>query len=76
MSTSTPLLSTSKPRKVDNSREAFYESMQKCLGAVGEKTANQNFAALIASELDSVPCPKKQRAVRLKLYKTLVECLE
>ncbi|GFY39528.1 hypothetical protein TNIN_377091 [Trichonephila inaurata madagascariensis] len=36
MSPSTPLLSTSKPkakkRKVDNSREAFYESMQKCLG--------------------------------------------
>ncbi|GFY56662.1 MADF domain-containing protein [Trichonephila inaurata madagascariensis] len=41
MSTSTPLLSTSKPqakkRKVDNSREAFYESMQKCLGLWARK---------------------------------------
>ncbi|GFY66278.1 hypothetical protein TNIN_484751 [Trichonephila inaurata madagascariensis] len=80
MSPSTPLLSTSKPkakkRKVDNSREAFYESMQKCLGAVGKKTVNDNFASLIASELNSVPCPKKQRAIRFKLYKTLFECLE
>ncbi|GFY58367.1 MADF domain-containing protein [Trichonephila inaurata madagascariensis] len=80
VSPSTPLLSTSKPkakkRKVDNSREAFYESMQKCLGAVGEKTVNDNFTSLIASELNSVPCPKKQRAIRFKLYKTLFECLE
>ncbi|GFS31274.1 uncharacterized protein TNIN_134801 [Trichonephila inaurata madagascariensis] len=59
VSTSTP---QAKKRKVDNSHEAFYESMQKCLGTVGEKAANQNFAALIASELDSLPCPKQQRA--------------
>ncbi|GFY56904.1 hypothetical protein TNIN_354241 [Trichonephila inaurata madagascariensis] len=65
VSPSTP---RAKKRKVDNSRAAFYESMQKCLGAVGKKTANEIFAALIASELDSLPCPKQQRAIRLKIY--------
>ncbi|GFT75782.1 hypothetical protein TNCV_3125701 [Trichonephila clavipes] len=41
VSTSIPWVSTSTPRakkrKVDISHEAFYESMQKCLGAVGKK---------------------------------------
>ncbi|GFV88590.1 hypothetical protein TNCV_1244001 [Trichonephila clavipes] len=50
--TSTPPVSTSTPRakkrKVDSSHEAFYESMQKCLGAEGKKkTLNETFAAFI-----------------------------
>ncbi|GFW55264.1 hypothetical protein TNCV_116501 [Trichonephila clavipes] len=57
VSTSTP---GAKKRKVDSSHEDFYESMQKCLGAVGKKTVNETFAAFIASELDNLPCPKQQ----------------
>ncbi|GFX33905.1 hypothetical protein TNCV_3963141 [Trichonephila clavipes] len=41
VTTSTPPLTTSTPRakkrKVESSQEAFYESMEKCLGAVGKK---------------------------------------
>ncbi|GFT20740.1 MADF domain-containing protein [Trichonephila clavipes] len=41
LTTSTPPLTTSTPRakkrKVESSQEAFYESMEKCLGAVGKK---------------------------------------
>ncbi|GFV81025.1 hypothetical protein TNCV_2270091 [Trichonephila clavipes] len=78
--TSTPRVSTSTPRakkrKVESSQEAFYESMQKCLGAVGKKTVNETFAAFIASKLDNLPYPKQQVAVRRKLCATLFECLE
>ncbi|GFX84354.1 hypothetical protein TNCV_4134641 [Trichonephila clavipes] len=57
---STPRVSTSTPRakkkrKVDSSQEAFYQSMQQCLGDVGKKTVNETFAAFIASELDNLP---------------------
>ncbi|GFU95845.1 DDE_3 domain-containing protein [Trichonephila clavipes] len=80
VTTSTPPVTTSTPRakkrKVESSQEAFYESMQKCLGAVGKKTVNETFAAFIASELDNLPCPKQQVAVRRKLCATLFECLE
>ncbi|GFW89509.1 hypothetical protein TNCV_1514601 [Trichonephila clavipes] len=80
VTTSTPRVSTSTPRakkrKVESSQEAFYESMQKCLGAVGKKTVNETFAAFIASELDNLPWPKQQVAVRRKLCATLFECLE
>ncbi|GFX15071.1 hypothetical protein TNCV_4898381 [Trichonephila clavipes] len=45
VTTSTPPLTTSTPRakkrKVESSQEAFYESMEKCLGAVGKKTVNE-----------------------------------
>ncbi|GFW38657.1 MADF domain-containing protein [Trichonephila clavipes] len=54
--TSTP---RAKKRKVESSQEAFYESMEKCLGAVGKKTVNETFAPFIASELDNLPCPKQ-----------------
>ncbi|GFY77131.1 hypothetical protein TNIN_394681 [Trichonephila inaurata madagascariensis] len=64
-----------KKRKVDSSHD-FYESMQKCLGAVGKKTVNETFAAFIASELDNLPCPKQQAAIRCKLCYTLFDCLE
>ncbi|GFW79608.1 hypothetical protein TNCV_1428681 [Trichonephila clavipes] len=41
--TSTPPVTTSTPRarkrKVESSQEAFYESMEKCLGAVGKKNS-------------------------------------
>ncbi|GFX22001.1 hypothetical protein TNCV_2429081 [Trichonephila clavipes] len=57
VTTSTP---RAKKRKVESSQEAFYESMEKCLGAVGKKTVNETFAAFIASELDNLPCPKQQ----------------
>ncbi|GFX46431.1 hypothetical protein TNCV_238931 [Trichonephila clavipes] len=80
VSTSTPHVTTSTPRakkrKVESSQEAFYESMQKCLRAVGKKTVNETFASFIASELDNLPCPKQQVAVRRKLCATLLECLE
>ncbi|GFX46002.1 RNase H domain-containing protein [Trichonephila clavipes] len=80
VTTSTPPLTTSTPRakkrKVESSQEAFYESMEKCLGAVGKKTVNETFAAFIASELDNLPCPKQQVAARRKLCATLFECLE
>ncbi|GFY47296.1 hypothetical protein TNIN_27431 [Trichonephila inaurata madagascariensis] len=56
-----------KKRKVDSSHEDFYESMQKCLGAVGKKTP---------SELDNLPRPKQQAAIRRKLCYTLFNCLE
>ncbi|GFX84346.1 hypothetical protein TNCV_4134561 [Trichonephila clavipes] len=75
---STPRVSTSTPRaknrKVDSSQEAFYQSMQQCLGDVGKKTVNETFAAFIASELDNLPCSKQQVAIRRKLCNTLFEC--
>ncbi|GFU27319.1 hypothetical protein TNCV_594041 [Trichonephila clavipes] len=80
VTTSIPQVSTSTPRakkrKVESSQEAFYENMEKCLGAVGKKTVNETFAAFIASELDNLPCPKQQVAARRKLCATLFECLE
>ncbi|GFX01601.1 hypothetical protein TNCV_3971011 [Trichonephila clavipes] len=64
VSTSTP---GAKKRKVASSHEDFSKRMQNCSGAVGKKTINETFAAFIASELDNLPCPKQQAAIRHKL---------
>ncbi|GFY58945.1 hypothetical protein TNIN_4491 [Trichonephila inaurata madagascariensis] len=63
VSTSTP---QAKKRKVNSNHEEFYDSMQKCLGAVDKKTIIETFAAFIASELDNLPCPKQQAAIHAK----------
>ncbi|GFT61661.1 hypothetical protein TNCV_4050421 [Trichonephila clavipes] len=65
-------VSTSREKKVDSSHEDFYESMQKCLGAVGKKTVNETFAVFIASELDNLPCPKQQFVTNYTIHSLIV----
>ncbi|GFQ69648.1 hypothetical protein TNCT_463431 [Trichonephila clavata] len=65
-----------KKRKLKSSEEEFYEYMNKCLETFGKRTVNETFGAYIASELDNLPCPKRQAVLRCKIRKILTECLD
>ncbi|GFR28754.1 hypothetical protein TNCT_731101 [Trichonephila clavata] len=56
-------------------QEQFHSRMQTCLESRGKKTVNENFATYMASELDSLPCPKRQAVIRAKLRNVLDECI-
>ncbi|GFY60257.1 hypothetical protein TNIN_500151 [Trichonephila inaurata madagascariensis] len=65
-----------KKRNLRSLEEELYENMNNCLGAIGKKTVNEAFGAYIASEIDNLPCPKRQRAIRAKIVRVLLECLQ
>ncbi|GFQ70005.1 hypothetical protein TNCT_485811 [Trichonephila clavata] len=62
-------------RRKSDAQEQFHSRMQTCLESRGKKTVNENFATYMASELDSLPCPKRQAVIRAKLRNVLDECI-
>ncbi|GFT83399.1 hypothetical protein TNCV_4051301 [Trichonephila clavipes] len=65
-----------KKRNLRSLEKEFYKNMNNCLGAMGKKTVNETFGAYIASELDNLPCPKRQAAIRAKVCRFFLDSLQ